>query len=448
MREKHRARKNIPHADFQTKQRKNTSKEWNYLQFQENSQKKFQHFAVPFGSHPMSGGANINLKRAADFLKILMVLPIPKTIVLPIVLLMFSTSVFADNPPDDEVTGCSIDQKSLVDIKALVGQRFVVDTAGTNLNHSVCISKITENIAKTIEIFPHSESYIGRVLHNEKLKIVCTTSKKIKASNSDSTQAYFQTSGKIFFAPIVEGGESAMVTINHEFMHADTFFRHAKNPCYRKNPFNALAPIHPYSLKNIQKYHKAFDLGDARIAEFGILRAGKRFSKKTLSTQRLTENENKLLERYTAAAADFFFDKNIGNSLIGIALMPSEYQMLVDKGYLDKGLKAGDTCFYPSGVRGKIVFIGLENNQFVLKLRPLDVASKLIALPDRAKIYTKYKDPDIKIAEREAHTFQYLSEEAIKTFYPEAYELRKIYISQCVSVEDLESVGQFTTCKI
>lgn len=398
---------------------------------------------------PKSDSATVKLDpRVVAYLNLLLKLPIPKTTVFFIISNMLIALASAENPPIDESTSCSANQNPMIDIKALVDQRLVVEP-GTNFNHTFCAKKITENIAKTVEIYPHSDSYISRVLHSE-VKIVCTTLKKINKAvkSKDNIQGYFQTTGKMFLAPIIEGrqNQSAMVTINHEFMHADAYFLHSKDPCYRKNPLNpsnAVVPVHPYSLKNIQEYHKAFDLGDDRLEKFGTLRARKEYSKKEYSKKKLikekfTAKENKLLERYMAAAASCPFYVNTDNSITVSVLTSSEHQMLIRT--LDKDLKVGDTCFYPTGQKVEVVFISLENNQFILKLKPLDVASKLINIPDRIKALTKYENPDVKIAEREAYTFQDLSETAIKTFYPEAYELRQMYISRCVPIEDRDNL--------
>lgn len=42
----------------------------------------------------------------------------------------------------------------------------------------------------------------------------------------------------------------------------------------------------------------------------------------------------------------------------------------------------------------------------------------------------------VRIAEREAYTFQQLTEEAQKVLYPEAYNLRKEYIKRCNETEE------------
>ncbi len=51
----------------------------------------------------------------------------------------------------------------------------------------------------------------------------------------------------------------------------------------------------------------------------------------------------------------------------------------------------------------------------------------------------KTKSEKIKLAEREAYTFQILSEQAIQTFYEEAYTLRNHYFNLCT--EDTASLS-------
>lgn len=439
MREKPQVRKNIPYADFQANQRKSNLKNWDY----QKTQNKFQNFDFPFELHSRSYGVTVDIDRIAAFLKLLTMLPIPKTIVLPIVLLILSTSVLADSPPDDQVTSCSTGHTPKVDIKALVNQRLVI-TSHTGLTQTKCRDKITKLMIKTTEQFPHHKPDIIRVLQDNRLKLVCTSQegiyqklkeeeKKGKVWNIPSySAAFFDVNKKSINLPIkTEGKDSelSLAVMNHELMHADAYLRHSKTPCLRDDT-TAIAPVHPFSRDNVEAYYKAFDQGDARMKEFIELDArdqkGKKQGKKLLS-----HREMQRLQTYKDACKDCFIDDIIKGS--------SEYESFVKN-----NIQEGDYIQMNNGLEDRLNLVKLLHDKKEVVLRCTNpISFILLEYSEKIEfIRWKYKDADpvTKIAEREAHTFEHLSESAIKTFYPEAYELRQMYISRCVPIEDRDNL--------
>jgi hypothetical protein len=244
------------------------------------------------------------------------------------------------------------------------------------------------------------------------------------------TNALFNSNSKsiIFF-----GSERATkATIRHEFYHAHNFFYHQNGKCKGTHgeSVEALreqtAPIYPRTQTEIERYHQAFARGDKRINEYISL------IEKEEKGQ-LTENEKKRYEVYSKALSGclpIVFQDDINEILNQNHFLEKCNQSLLYY-YLVKFY----FYFTLSDADGiKMMDLRNDNGKFTMIRKTTNLKSFANSFKDLLIDYHQaYQDkpPLDRIAEREAYTFETLSEEAQKVIYREAYALRKQYLARC-----------------
>lgn len=264
-------------------------------------------------------------------------------------------------------------------------------------------NSIITAILETTKQLPVSLAQIKRVIIDPRIKLICTTSERIKAAAGASASAYFSPDTvAIYFSPL----SLTTSLINHEFRHADSFLRHMQN---EKNLLQATFPI-VFNQENIQHYTQALNSGDKRIKHFMTL--WERNKRKEF----LSPDDIQLLNNYMRAAQQCLVpliydinDKKILPLLIQQGVQPGSI--------MTKGLE-----------QMKILSLETQGNKLIIAMEPVDPAMRIFqVLKDvNEKLNNEtYRNKSTieKLIERDAYTFQRLSEDAINLFYPEAQNL-------------------------
>ncbi|MDF2867524.1 MAG: hypothetical protein K0S11_994 [Gammaproteobacteria bacterium] len=321
----------------------------------------------------------------------------------------------------------------LIALAEFINQKTLLDPAIKRTKAQ--LEKCRKTEAQTFELarrLPGSKQLINRALSNDNFKIYCSTQQQIKASFGSQADAIFHGQGQVFY--ISDSPKVDPVLLHHEFIHADTFFRHQSQRCKADSIESAITPVFPATVENIRDYNQALALGDKRINHFAELRAKKKRGLK------LSSIDSGLLDSYTQAS------KNCLSSVIVTPISPHTYQQLTQAGW-----KQGSQDFtfaLPIDNDKELVEViqelPIQGSKRLLAVKPRDPAYAVSIIP---RVVTsalnqptyKNKSEKIKLAEREAYTFQTLSEQAIQTFYEEAYTLRNYYFNLCT--EDTASLS-------
>jgi hypothetical protein len=284
-------------------------------------------------------------------------------------------------------------------------------------NRKEC-DEIVEKIIQTTIKLPHTKEQISRAL-NQGVKILCTNIDQIQEFVSFGG-AYFDHTNKLLFFTNERLDERL---INHEFTHADSFLRHQTDQCNAEDPYDAILPIFPPTPKNIKAYQKALDKGDQRIQDFKQLRI------KEKQGSALTKVESNRLLKYKLAAKDCLLFKTVDTN------PPEMYDELVKLGWRP-GVK-GLTVPLNNVVTMEILDVTKSASETTCLMQTINPIDSVLYTVDKIDIYLNsyYQKftPNSKLAERDAFTFEHLSQNAIKTFYPEADKLRKKDIQHCYS---------------
>jgi len=200
--------------------------------------------------------------------------------------------------------------------------------------------------------------------------------------------------------------------ISHEFIHAYFYFQHttpSTRPRSVAEAEKALLPFHLPTKESIKKYNKYLDLGDERIKKF------KELMEKDKSS--LSSEESALLVEYKDAAKDCLTD-----CIFSGALGKQIYNKMVASGW-----KPGNKAVLSPPLAVEIIDVkqGLTG-QFLIARYINPYEAVFSAIYKVKNVFNEYKNAsdELRLAERDAHTFEHLSNNAIKTFYPEAYEMR------------------------
>lgn len=316
-----------------------------------------------------------------------------------------------------------------------VGERTVIyppDSAKKAVIKNCEILK--QKIVATTENLPHSRKYIIPTLRKKGFRVVCTSKEELDKATGGGADGTFVGNG-LYIA--VDAKKPREGLVNHEFMHAHNFFLHETKQCETDDE-TAFVPVYPVNAGTIREYNKAFDIGDARIKEFAGLR------KKRAEGGVLTRDETELLEKYTQASAGCLisdFENEISASM---------YDTLIKSGWKE-GARNSATVAREGGEKIEIVQITKvkksdQSYQYMSLMRAKDSAQTVILVPSKVQTMLnlpRYRDKSesVKLAEREAYTFEELSEQAIQVFYEEAHELRQNYIKKCVGDYDKKATS-------
>lgn len=121
--------------------------------------------------------------------------------------------------------------------------------------------------------------------------------------------------------------------------------------------------------------------------------------------------------------------------------IPLNLKILIQQASLTLLLKKKDFKHTgPDGITWKILEVRKTETATIILLESVtpafSVFNILYTIESRIK-KGEYKDlpEQLQLAERDAYTFEHLSEEAIEVFYPEAHEMKKNDIKQYLPVE-------------
>ncbi|MCD6027549.1 MAG: hypothetical protein K0R08_2068 [Solimicrobium sp.] len=325
---------------------------------------------------------------------------------------------------------------SVLTVAQLLDAKFKVDSAiPKELHKDLQCKEIKEKIQQTVEIFPTSEGPIRRVLeHPEFGGVVCTSKEQLSRMRPGEPVGFFGIAEReIYFAEVDCSYHS---TISHEFIHADYFFLHTSAP-FHANALSYLPclPFYPGSKENVKLYNKALDEGDKRVDNFKKLKQ-KRNEGKILSTE-----ESELFKKYEDASNGsltvFFTDVEVSGSVyrhVYKAWQEKRVPTLIMSG-LEMEIKLLDVKRRENTVSGRTNPIGRlyywlfpedPTVRLYFRLFPDDAVCVTPEFVSQALNLETYQNIDEEelLLERDALTFEKLSENAIKMFYPEAYKMR------------------------
>lgn len=308
--------------------------------------------------------------------------------------------------------------KQLIDSKVQIDPRVPV-----KFHKDFQCEKVKDKLRQTLEVFPTSEAHIKRVLREPEFAMLCTTPQKISLV-TETAAAFFSSGTKAIY---VNSDDLNSQVISHEFIHADHFFRHINVPSVIKSSdvIDAFLPFYPASKEKIKQYKEALDKGDQRISDF--LRLRQKIQKK----EKLSQPELERLDNYQAAAQDCLHEYNFN-----MDTPADNYDYLRGRGWKPGGQRDFSIDIQLKSVISPTNFLSLTVQILDAKQGPKYTHLALQpALVDVVALTTEkvqshlLKHPEYsekhKLCERDAHTFEALSDNAIRTFYPEAHALRK-----------------------
>jgi hypothetical protein len=299
-------------------------------------------------------------------------------------------------------------------IKELIRAKMEVSTELKNLTEC---EEILEKIERTTVKLPHTKEIILQTL-NQGLTILCTSLEQIQ-KYVPNAHAYFGVANKMLF--ITNDGLHERL-INYEFRQANNVLRHQTKQCYTKDENAAVLPIFPATKKNIEAYKRALDKGDQRIRDFKQLRI------KEKESLPLTEAEDERLLEYKLAAKDCLLCKFEDSN------PPEMYDRLVNLGWRPD-IKGFFIQINPA-VTLEVLNVTKLPSESICLMQTIDPIDSVLFIDEKVTNYlnTYFKYSRYSwLAERDAFTFETLSDNAIKTFYPEAGELWEKDVRLCNS---------------
>ncbi|MCD6026750.1 MAG: hypothetical protein K0R08_1269 [Solimicrobium sp.] len=313
---------------------------------------------------------------------------------------------------------------SFFTIAQLLDVKFTVDPAiPKELHKGLKCEEMKKRIQQTAEIFPPSEGPIRRVLEHPSFDgVVCTTLKELGKKQSGGVGVFNPEERRIHLG---ETDQLAHHVISHEFIHADYFFRHTTAP-FNADAYSyvAMLPFYPGTEENIHLYKMALDEGDKRVDNFRKIKQ-KKNSGEILSTQ-----EYELFKKYEDASQGSLTDY-----VLVVRSSQPEYHSLMKLIPIQEQAGGVRIKMYDLEVEvevlnfspGKLVRGPHQNGKFYVRfLSPGDLVCVEIAAASKVLEDPMYRDSgeEAILFERDAYTFQKLSESARQMFYPEANEMR------------------------
>lgn len=315
-----------------------------------------------------------------------------------------------------------------VPVAKLVNRKMIKDTNAdlSKLAMTENCQQVVNTISSTAEKLPVSKAPMQRVFERDEFKIICTTTNRIEKLTHVGASAFFvpaSTTIHLSSQSLTEG------LIHHEFIHADSFFRHRTKSCFEENIIDAIFPIFPATNKNIKKYQKALDKGDDRVRDFKNL-WGKEQKKLVL-----TSVERDRLYAYKAAS------KNCLAPIIRDINPIQTYQKILDLGWYPN---KKDFTITKEGITMRVISVEKSSTATIIIMKPETSFYSVLHILDKLEeklVKGSYKDlpKKLKLTERDAFTFEFLSQEAIDLFYPEANQLRLKDIEKCTDKENNSS---------
>ena len=324
-------------------------------------------------------------------------------------LLRLASTTF-ERPPQPPVD--ALENNTIVPVEL-----WVEDASNEGEIKAFC-ADIVEDISRLVEIHQH----IRLVLTNPHFAgIICSDNSnpsrwEISGTSRVRAEFFTQTNQLLFRHGNTSLPKSIIV---HEFMHAAHYQRRqAKSP----KPSYPIAPFDDLSEHQLKTFNLQLDKGDQRIAEFRQLLQKEK-------QQVLSQTEADTLRRYQqvlTACLPFQLTINIKQQ---------EYQQLTKQGIVeirDTFLFSDDEGYGRLHIinkekHGKNATITVESSsatQVVLTI-PMRVSQEVASLKQHLKL-----SPVNLAAERQAYTFQELSPEAARMFYPEAYAFLQAHFPQ------------------
>lgn len=305
-----------------------------------------------------------------------------------------------------------------------------------------------EKIVELIEELPSSKKHLSVALAHQGFRLHCASPKTIaeKADTNIEELKRIKNLGLALFHPQTEtlyfpnvktelnspGSTHSLSIFNHELIHAESFYVN-QGKCRTTYLSEAHVPVYPVTDKNIKDYDRALKLGENRIEEFARLiqlQENGRINKDS--------NEAKLLAKYTKAAKSCLTRTWMSGISYDIAARYKEHIKTMQQ-------KDKPTPFIIGTDAGVIEILSLVKDDAAIGaetavVRHIDPIDTVLSLPffvEESLGTPLYKDksPSYLLAEREAYTLQYLSEEAFDVFYKEASKLRQKHLSDCMSEE-------------
>ena len=300
-------------------------------------------------------------------------------------------------------------------------------------------------------------SDISEVISYRRFYLICVPTeafsvKEVRAQaqgiNAETSESHAVASASalengdiILEASVNSSDEFNLITAHHELIHAKHMLHHLKK-CKSSLPYPSAAPIFPVSEKEINKYNAALDKGDKRIRSFAKLYLDKA-NNKTLSNQ-----QEVLYQRYLKACS--------GCPIIPVvaAIRSETFQDLLGHGFKENEINNDVEVKIQTEDYGNVFIkrIYRKGDALRAEILPTSAAASIAKLPDKVasilKTQTEVRrasygksilektDPHNLLEEREAYTFQQLTDDAAKELYPEAYVLREKYLKECQSSSD------------
>jgi len=317
-----------------------------------------------------------------------------------------------DNPADSFLTltlAQLLDTKLKVDAEVLARAQELLDEPITEaeLYEGLQCEQIKNKILQTAQDLPSSEPRFKQVISQEEFSLRCAPSNFVEVYCQGANACFHPQSKTIYCSP--EKLENAL--LSHEFIHAANFFSHMSTP-YAENDVDAMMPFYPPTEENCERYRKALDKGDRRVKDFKTL------TNKARKKEKLSRAEVKRFQVYEQAAQDCLAVETI------FITSREPYTDLLKrwKPGMDFSLQMGEAIL--NIVNMKETQEGMV--QFTLLMNAVDAVCARPTVVNDALQLEQYRNlPEkMKLAERDAYTFENFSGKGMKTFYPEAYEMR------------------------
>ncbi len=290
-----------------------------------------------------------------------------------------------------------------------------------------------DSIVKAAEQFPDTLDRLSFVLTKDNpLTFSLTNTAGLKRILPSDTGAFgiamvgavFSAVGNEIIMPVNLASHfdaNRVLTFNHELIHAFHSNLHMMPNCY--NPSNtafSAAPVFPITETQIALYNSKLDQGDARIAEFEkLLELQKR--------SQLTEEQNKKLQKFMAASKGCLARPKLD------FIKKELYQDIISSGW--KPTIKSFTYVY-QGTTIQVLDLAVRANRYELTFQPTNSEDIILTIPQKILGILKNElsqTPNaIKLAEREAYTFEGQKSKASRFFYREAVAMRTEYEEYCM----------------
>jgi hypothetical protein len=328
--------------------------------------------------------------------------------------------------------GISINGFTRREIEEKIHNKIELDsTLSTELAATLNKDSIIQLIVNTMIKLPAAAERIIRVLADSRFHITLTTDEGFARifNGGNAMLSFYSPTMTIYFT---NAQHLSSDLVSHEFRHADCYLRHVTiNSREAILPIIFVASAQAYSdpieryLATTQAYSNALDIGDKRIAEYIVL------WQQAKSGETLSNDNAKKLQRYQQAAQDCL--PRLVTTSCSLQLIKKQRLQIgaiIEKDYLLM----------------KVLAMQSVNGEVLLTLEPTDPAMGIFRIPDDVSqklASSEYCNSShmIKLAERDAYTFQCLSSTAIATFYPEAQEMIEADIQECMTPTKQSGTG-------